>query len=137
MSRGTRKTRIIRKSAAQIPAPTAADLDRLRKVMDGPIDTSDIPELTPGFKRVRRDSEGRPPRYHRGPVCEAILKELGRRDMTRYELWQRAREHCPTLPESAVYEYLRGQRQIGVIYLEALLAALDLTLRPRRTARAK
>ena len=46
--------------------------------------------------------------------------------MTRYELWKSAREHCATLPQSAVYEYLRGQREIGLPYAEALMAAVGL-----------
>jgi hypothetical protein len=50
--------------------------------------------------------------------------------MTRYQLWKRAREVCDTLPESAVYEFLRGDREIGVRYIEALLAAAGLTVQP-------
>jgi hypothetical protein len=52
--------------------------------------------------------------------------------MTRYELWKRAKKHCRTLPDSAVYEFLLGQRAIGVDYCEALLKALDLEVRRAR-----
>ena len=67
-------------------------------------------------------------------IPEAIRGELGRREITRYELWKRARVHCPTLPESAVYEFLRGVRAIGLDYVEALLAAVDLEVRRREEA---
>jgi len=42
-----------------------------------------------------------------------------------------ARAHCPTLPESAVYEFLRGERQIGLEFVEALLAAVEIEVRSR------
>lgn len=136
MRKSSGKAKLVRKTAEQIREPAAADLERLRRVVERRVDTSEAPELLPGTKRVQRDAQGRPPRFHRGPVSLAILNELGRREMTRYELWRRAREHCGSLPESAVYEFLRGQRQIGVVYLEAIMAALDLSLRPARATRA-
>jgi hypothetical protein len=46
--------------------------------------------------------------------------------MTRYELWKKARAHCRTLSRSAVYEYLRGARDIGVEFAEALMMASNL-----------
>jgi hypothetical protein len=55
--------------------------------------------------------------------------------MTRYELWKRARAHCPTISESAVYEYLRGQRQIGVAYVEALMRAAGVVVAARKSAK--
>jgi len=45
-----------------------------------------------------------------------------------------AKEHCPTLPNSAVYEYLDGRRQVGGNYIEAMIEALGLEVRPRATA---
>ncbi len=48
--------------------------------------------------------------------------------MTRYELWKKARAHCGTLSRSAVYEYLRGVRDIGVEYAEALMTAANLKI---------
>ena len=55
--------------------------------------------------------------------------------MTRYELWQAARVHCPRLPASAVYEFLRGQREIGLPYAEAILEAAGLVVAPRKATR--
>jgi len=83
--------------------------------------------LPSASRRVYRDSSGRLPRKTVSPIREAVLNELGRRDITRYQL-------CKTLPESAVYEFLRGQRAISVDYCEALLKALDLGVRPLRTS---
>jgi hypothetical protein len=42
-----------------------------------------------------------------------------------------ARMRVATLPESAVYELLRDDRQIGIEYVDALLAAVELEVRPR------
>ena len=36
--------KVVRRKAVDIPPATEADLSRLRSAMDGPIDTSDIPE---------------------------------------------------------------------------------------------
>jgi hypothetical protein len=104
--------------------------------MDGPIDTSDIPERLRRAARVVRDEDGRLPSPAKGMILRAILAQLGRRDMTRYELWKRARAHCPTISESAVYEYLRGQRQIGVAYVEALMRAAGVGVAPLPTGGA-
>jgi hypothetical protein len=129
--------RIVRKTADEIMASRSeADLARLRAAMNGPIDTSDIPEQKwpPRYPLVR-DAKGRIPRKPPSQIRDAILAELGRRKMTRYELWKRARKHCRTLPDSAVYEFLLGQRAIGVDYCEALLKALNLGItRMRRSA---
>jgi hypothetical protein len=65
-----------------------------------------------------------------GPIGEAILIALGNRQMTRYELWSKARAVHPTLSPSQVYEYLRGQRDIGGAAVEALMAAA----RPKMTS---
>ncbi len=121
--------RIVRKSADQIPRATPRQLAQLRAAMDRPIDTSDIPPRRVGSAPVRR-IEGRLPNPPRGILRSSILAELGRRQITRYQLWKLARKHCPTLPESAVYEFLRGQRQIGLRYIEALLCALSLRIAP-------
>jgi hypothetical protein len=127
------KDRIVRMTADEIRPPTARELARLRAAMNGPIDTSDIPEQKiPGRYPLIRDAQGRIPKKPPSAIRDAILHQLGRRKMTRYELWKRAHEHCPTLPNSAVYEFLLGQRAISVDYCEALLKALDLTITPRR-----
>ena len=127
--------KLVRRSAAEIPAPTAADLSRLRAGRDGPVDTSDIPEAKGPVRRVQRDAEGRLPQGQESPIRRAILAELERRQMTRYQLWREARAYCATLPQSAVYEYLRGQRAIGLPYAEALLQGLGLVVGPPKTSR--
>jgi hypothetical protein len=127
-----RRSRVVRKSASDIAPPTVRELERLRRLMERDIDTSDLPERQPGHAtRARRTPEGRPFTPPASAIRDAIRRELGRLQITRYELWKRARAHCPTLPESAVYEFLRGERQIGLEYVEALLAAVDLEVRRR------
>ncbi len=128
----TPRMRMVRKSASEIAQPTARDLERLRAAMERGVDTSEIPEGRPGRAgRARRTAEGKPVAPPESAIRDAIRRELGRRQITRYELWKRARAHCPTLPESAVYEFLRGARQIGLEYVEALLAAVELEVRRR------
>jgi hypothetical protein len=126
--------KLVRRSVKDIPAPTAEDLSRLRAGMDGPIDTSDIPEAKGPFRRIERDATGRLPQRRDSPIRRAILAELERRQMTRYQLWKEARAFCGTLPQSAVYEYLRGRREIGLPYAEALLQALGLGVCPQKTS---
>ncbi len=132
--------KLVRRRADQIRPTTKKDLARLLDAMEGPIDTSDIPEMKGPIRRIKRDAQGRLPQplpeLRDSPVRRAILAELGRREMTRYELWKEARAHCPRLPQSAVYEYLRGQRNIGLNYAEALLQAMGLVIsRGRKPAR--
>ncbi len=133
--RPTPRVRTIRKRASELAPPTARDMERLRAAMDADVDTTEIPEGRPGRgTRARRTPEGKPAARPESAIREAIRRELGRRQITRYELWKRARTHCPTLPESAVYEFLRGERQIGLEYVEALLAAVELEVRRRHEA---
>ena len=136
MSRKSGTDKLVQRTASQIPPTTEQDLARLRAAMEGPIDTSDIPEVSAGAVRVKRDAAGRLPVRPKSPIRDAILAALGRRRMTRYELWKRAQAHCPRLPQSAVYEYLRGGRAIGAPYLEALFAAAGLQVAPVKTPRA-
>jgi hypothetical protein len=125
-------SRTVRKSAGEIVPSTSRDLERLRRMADRDIDTSDIPERKPARAvRARRTREARVFNPAPSAIRDAIRRELGRRQITRYELWKRARALCPTLPESAVYEFLRGERQIGIEYVEALLSAVDLEVRRR------
>ncbi len=129
------RPRTVQKSASEIAPASARGLERLRKAMAGDIDTSEIPERRSGrATRARRSSRGRLIAPRRSAIRDAILRELGRRQITRYELWKRARVHGPTLSESAVYEFLRGERQIGLEYVEALLAAVGLEVRRRHEA---
>ena len=118
--------KVIRLSAAEVPVPTTEELQRMEAMTGGPVDTSDIPETTELGPRVKRDASGRLQRNEVGPICKAILNALDRRRMTRYGLWKKANTLCPTLSQSAVYEYLRGERDIGVVYAEALMAAAGL-----------
>jgi hypothetical protein len=127
-----RRPRLERKSVGEIALPSARDLARLRGAMKGTIDTTEIPEGRPGrTTRARLTEQGKPVAPPESAIRDAIRRELGRREITRYELWKRARAHCRSLPESAVYEFLRGERQIGLEYVEALLAAVDLEVRRR------
>jgi hypothetical protein len=124
--------RVVQKSASELAPPSARDLARLRRAMEKTIDTTEIPERGPGRAvRARRSPEGARRTVPGSAIRDAIRRELGRRQMTRYELWKRARAYGPTLSESAVYEFLRGERQIGLAYVEALLAAVDLEVRRR------
>lgn len=132
---------LVRRSAkSRLPTPSS-HLAKLRAAIDGPIDITDIPERTGPVGRVKRDASGRIPRpsppLEQSPIRRTILVALGRKEMTRYELWKAARVHCPTLPQSAVYEYLRGTRAIQLPYAEALMAAAGLVVRPVSTRRAR
>src|SRR5580704_7908793 len=111
--------KLIRKTATDsMPPPTEADLARLRNAgvpaeVEGEGETP-LPKV--GSSPVRRDLKGRLPRpvpeVAHGMIRRAVIEELGRRKITRYQLWKEAREHCATLPESAVYEFIRGQRDV-------------------------
>ncbi|MCI0685391.1 MAG: hypothetical protein L0Y71_25100 [Gemmataceae bacterium] len=115
---------MVRKSARDIPAPSQQDLDRLRAAMHGRIDTSDIPERK-RFQRLQRDSGGRLPK-RKSVIREAVVREMRHLDLTAYRLWKRARAHYPALSQSAVHEFLKGQRQLELPSVEALLAAVHL-----------
>ncbi len=139
MPRKSAASKLVRHKAGETPAPTPEDLARLRAGAKGPIDTSDIPEEKGPLRRIKRDAQGRLPQpipsLRTSPIRLAIRAQLDRRHMTRYELWQAARVHCPRLPASAVYEFLRGQREIGLPYAEALLEAAGLVVAPRKATR--
>lgn len=128
---------LVRRSAGDVPPATPGDLARLLEAMDSPVDTSEIPEKSEHSLRVKRDAEGRLPVGRVSPIRLAILAALDRRGMTRYQLWQKARRHCKTLAQSAVYEYLRGQREIGLPYAEALMRAAGLYVSYRKVRRPK
>jgi hypothetical protein len=116
--------KVVRKSAADIPAASGADLDRLRAAMRGSIDTREIPQRRK-LQRIKRDAAGKlPPR--KSVIREAVAREMRHRHLTVYRLWQMARIHCPTLSQSAVHEFLKGQRQLELPSVEALLAAVHL-----------
>ena len=117
----------IRRAEAELPATSPEELARLLAIPDEAIDTTDIPERLGERGRLRRDENGRLPR-RRSPIREAILAAMEDRQMTAYAVWKQARAHCPTLSESAVGEFLKGRRSIGIEYLEAIMQALGLTI---------
>jgi hypothetical protein len=130
MSRKSAASNLVRRAPGDIPPATPGHLAQLLTAMDGPVDTSEISETRGHATRIHRNASGRLPRPRPSPIRQAILEALKRRGTTRYQLWKEARTHCPTLNQSAVYEYLRGQRDIGVPYVEALLKAGGLVVRP-------
>jgi hypothetical protein len=126
MPKKSKVGKIIRISAGEGHATTAQDVARLKETMRRPVQTDDIPELKGTEPPVYRDASGNLPRRQLGPVRRAILESLDDHGMTRYELWKKARAHCGTLSRSAVYEYLRGVRDIGIESAEALMMAANL-----------
>jgi hypothetical protein len=124
MAKKSAASKVVRKSAKDIPPASAADLDRLRGAMRGCIDTSDIPERRAG-PRLRRDANGRLP-LTKSIIRDAVANEMHRRGLTAYRLWQIARGNYPALSQSAVHEFLKGQRQLELPSVEALLVAVDL-----------
>jgi hypothetical protein len=130
MPRKSPAGKIVRKSAAQIPRATQADLDRLRAAMQNKIDTSDIAERK-SYQPLRRDAGGRPlPR--KSVIREAVARAIKQRRLTVYRLWQLARAHYPSLSQAAVHEFLKGRRQLELPSIEALLAAVNLRVVPGR-----
>ncbi len=124
MPRKSVAAKTIRKSAAEIPPASAADLDRLRAAMQGAIDTAEIPERRK-FQPLQRDASGNlPPR--KSIIRDAVVREMRGRHLSVYRLWQLARAHYPALSQSAVHEFLKGQRQLELPSVEALLAAVNL-----------
>ncbi len=124
MSQKSVATKIVRKSAAEIPRAANADLERLRTAMKGEIDTSEIPERK-NVQRLQRDASGNlPPR--KSIIRDAVQRQMRRLHLTAYRLWQLARAHYPPLSQAAVHEFLKGQRQLELPSVEALLAAVDL-----------
>jgi len=100
--------------------------------MEGKIDTGDIPERRK-FHRLKRDASGKLP-TRKGIIHEAVARQMQHRHLTAYRLWQLARAHYPPLSQSAVHEFLKGQRQLELPSIEALLAALQLQVVKRSGA---
>jgi hypothetical protein len=116
--------KIIRHRASDIQPISPNRLAEIRAIPDEAIDTSDIPELPHGH-RIYRDRDGRIP-TRRNAIREAIVHAMTSREMTVYGLWKEAKAYCPTITETAVGEFLKGKRKIGIDYVEALLAAANL-----------
>lgn len=134
MPKKSPSSKVIRKSAAGIPPATPDDLARLRAARSEAIDTSEIPERRDSFSRLARNAQGRLPK--KSSIRDAVAREMGRLNLTPYRLWKEARAHCPTLSQPAVYEFLKGQRQLELPYAEALMAAVHLVI-VRRAPRPK
>jgi hypothetical protein len=99
-------------------------LNRLRAAGKGRIDTSDIPERRE-FQRVRRDADGKLPQ-RKSMIRDAVARQMRRRHLSVYRLWQLALTHYPPLSQAAVHEFLKGQRHLELPSIEALLAAMNL-----------
>jgi hypothetical protein len=123
------ESEFVRRTVNELPRATSDDLNRLRRAMarsDAQARSKRKNGSSPIFLPIRRDENGRIIKNPPSQIRSAILGELDRRQMTRYQLWKAAYEICPTLTQSAVYEFLRGFRQLGLEYIESLLAALKL-----------
>lgn len=127
--KSTDKEKIVRYTADNLPKRSPKRLEELRRLMERPddeIDTTDMPEVD-----LTDPKWITPAKRHQARLRTAIDAEMKRRGMTRYQLAKVARRYCSSLPESAVYEYLAGQRQVGADYIEAMLAALELEVVPK------
>lgn len=94
--------------------------------MERAIDTGEIPKRRQ-FRRLKRDADGRLPR-RKSLIREAVAHRMESLHLTVYRLWRLAKTHYPPLTQGAIQEFLKGQRQLELPSIEALLAALDLTL---------
>lgn len=92
------------------------------------IDTSAIPPQQPADGSWVRGG------HLVGGIRGAIIREMQHQGLTRYQLWKKAQVFCRKLPSSAIYEYLDGRRQAGGTYIEAMLNALGLEVKPKATA---
>jgi hypothetical protein len=119
--------RIIRRKAGEIPRSSPEEIARMLAIRDEDIDFSDIPEM-PGGQRLYRDENGRLPK-RRSVVRATIAATMADREMTNYALWKAAKEHCPTITETAIGQFLKGQRSIGLEYIDAIMAAMGLEIR--------
>jgi hypothetical protein len=114
---------MVRIRAEELPAASKEELDELERLMDAPVDTTDIPE---------RHFARRP----FSPIRKAIIEELHRQGLTAYRLWKLANRFSPKLPESAVYEFLANKRSVRVDYADAMLRALGIELSVPKRKRA-
>ena len=130
-SNGKPRERTVRRTAGTLSRRTTQRLTELKQLAargDDRINVSDVPEQDATDGRWVRGG-------HRvGGIRGAIVLELGRRGLTRYQFWKQARQLCPKLSSSAVYEYMDGRRQIRGEYIEAMLEALGLEVRPKAMA---
>lgn len=126
MPKKSQRSEVLVRKKAKTSRASAKDLERLHAAMSTEVDTSDIPEQRERFKRLKRDSAGMLPR--RSIIRDAVVLGMEQLNFTPYRLWKTAKEYCPTLSESAVYEFVKGTRQIELPYAEALISAVRLKL---------
>jgi hypothetical protein len=116
---------------------TPEDMARLRAAMDIPDEPGEDDEFPWDGPEVQRDASGKILKRPLGKLRTAILNSLDHHQMTRYELWKKAHAYCHTLTASAVYEYLRGTREIKSEYVEALMEAVKLKIVNQRVSKEK
>lgn len=63
-------------------------------------------------------------------IRRAIEHERAAQDLTVYKLWQLAKPHAPTITQTAIGEYLAGQREVNTAFAESMLIALGLGVAP-------
>jgi hypothetical protein len=134
MPRKLAASKIVRKSAGEVPTASKAALDRLHAAMHRRIDTDEIPERRK-FHRLKRDASGRLP-ARTSIIREAVARQMQKLQLSVYRLWQLARAHYPPLTQSAVHDFLKGQQQLELPSVEALLAVVHLRLVRKSVARA-
>ena len=104
--------KIVRRKVSKVRRTTPERLAEIEDIPDEAIDFSDIPELA-GGQRLYRDENGRLPK--RGSIIrETIAAAVASREMTNYARWKAAKEHCPTITETVIGQFLKGQRSIGI-----------------------
>src|SRR5207249_4039193 len=94
---------------------------------------SEIPERRK-FQPLKRDASARLPPA-KSIIREAVAREMQHLHLSVYRLWQLARAHYPPLSQAAVHEFLKGQRQLELPSVEALLTAVDLRVVRRSAGR--
>ena len=115
---------VVRTAAADIPRTPKEELDRLEAAMAGSIDTSEISERQE-IEPLVPDEAGRLSSL-KSPIRAAVIRAMTHHGINANELCKRVRVYCPRLSQSALYEFLKGRRNIGLDYLDAILAALEL-----------
>src|SRR5262245_17234141 len=128
-------SRMVHKTIDDLRPATAEQMHRMveraKKANGGTLPPLRVPFPLPPPGMPKR--KPRPPLVG-GRIRSAVIAEINRRNLSGYALWKMARKFCPTFPQSAVYEFLRGERAIGLEYVEAILAALSMRLVPPRTS---
>jgi lambda repressor-like predicted transcriptional regulator len=118
--------RIVRIKAEELPKRTPERLAELRWLSENvEPDLSDIPEQTYD-DCIYRDAAGDFP--GRSFLRDAVVAAMEKRGWTAYRLHKEAKLHRPTLSVSATNEFVKGQRNVGILYVEAMMKALGIGL---------